>query len=186
VELGRPDGVRFHGDEFENWRVTLAETGDQTQTGARLWRVRKYVEDSDIFCMTYGDGVGDIDIAKLIEFHKSHGRVATVTGVRPPGRFGVMQTNGSSDIPVITEFEEKPQTNQGWTNGGFFVFNHRVWNYMNDDPLLIFEREPLSALARDGQLVMYEHRGFWQPMDTYREWKILNELWASGKAPWVL
>jgi glucose-1-phosphate cytidylyltransferase len=161
-----------------------AITGELAQTGARLLRVRKYLADSELFCFTYGDGVSDIDICELISFHRAHGRIATVTGVRPPGRFGVMRTTSKHDITLVEEFLEKPQTEQGWINGGFFVLDHRIWNYLSEEEDLIFEREPLQRLSRDGQLVMYEHRGFWQPMDTYREWKLLNELWRSGHAPW--
>lgn len=146
--------------------------------------MRRYLEDCDLFCVTYGDGIADIDIEKLTHFHVSHGHIGTVTGVRPAGRFGVMKTEVSSGISAVRTFEEKPQTNQGWINGGFFVFDHRLWSYMSDDPNLIFEQEPLARLANDGQLVMYEHSGFWQPMDTYREWKILNDIWATGNAPW--
>jgi glucose-1-phosphate cytidylyltransferase len=184
VTLGSRNSVEFHNNPSEDWRVVLAETGEQTQTGGRIWRVRKYLEDSKLFCVTYGDGVADIDIDQLIAFHMSHGRVGTVTGVRPPGRFGVMGTEQQTGVSVVHAFEEKPQTDKGWINGGFFVFDQRLWDYMSDDASLIFEQEPLSALARNGQLVMYEHKGFWQPMDTYREWKILNELWQSSQAPW--
>ncbi len=184
VTLGARNSVEFHNNPSEDWRVVLAETGEQTQTGGRIWRVRKYLGDSEIFCVTYGDGVADVDIEALLSFHRAHGRVGTVTGVRPPGRFGVMGTDGHAGVPVVHSFEEKPQADKGWINGGFFVFDQRLWDYMNDDPGLIFEQEPLANLAREGQLVMYEHRGFWQPMDTYREWRILNELWQSGEAPW--
>jgi glucose-1-phosphate cytidylyltransferase len=184
LTLGGKSAPEFDNGTEEDWHITLAETGIQTQTGGRIWRVRKYLKDSDLFCVTYGDGVADINLQKLIAFHKAHGRVGTVTGVRPPGRFGVMNTEQQSGFQVVYDFEEKPQTTQGWINGGFFVFDQRLWRYMNDDPGLIFEREPLSELARDGQLVMYEHSGFWQPMDTYREWKILNDLWDADEAPW--
>jgi glucose-1-phosphate cytidylyltransferase len=140
--------------------------------------------DSESFCLTYGDGVADIDLCELIEFHREHGRIATVTGVRPPGRFGVMRTEHSGGVLVVRNFQEKPQTEQGWINGGFFVLDSRIWDYVTDAEELVFEREPLQRLAQDGQLVMFEHHGFWQPMDTYREWSMLNELWKSGKAPW--
>jgi glucose-1-phosphate cytidylyltransferase len=184
MNLGDHRSVEFHNPAEEKWRVTLADTGEKAQTGARLARVRKYLRDSELFCLTYGDGIADIDICDLIEFHRSHGRIATVTGVRPPGRFGVMRTDRNAGISVVQDFQEKPQTEQGWINGGFFVLDQRVWDYVSDDEGLIFEREPLQRLAQDGQLVMYEHNGFWQPMDTYREWKLLNELWGSGNAPW--
>jgi glucose-1-phosphate cytidylyltransferase len=184
VILGERRAVEFHDGPLEDWRVTLAETGERTQTAGRLWKVRKYLEGGELFCVTYGDGVADLDIARLIEFHHSHGRVATVTGVRPPGRFGVMDTAERGGLVIVNEFAEKPQASEGHINGGFFVFDQRVWDYLADDEQLILERQPLGRLARDGQLVMYAHDGFWQPMDTYREWRILNELWASGDAPW--
>lgn len=184
VHLGREPGVELHNGVAEDWCVTLAETGERTQTAGRIWKVRKYVEDCDLFCMTYGDGVADIPIEKLLEFHRAHGRVGTVTGVRPPGRFGVMSTSLTDGLPVVHQFAEKPQTAEGWINGGFFVFDQRLWKYLNDDESLIFEQEPLRRMAEDGELVLYEHAGFWQPMDTFREWKLLNDLWASGRAPW--
>jgi glucose-1-phosphate cytidylyltransferase len=184
VTLGKANSVEFENTMSEDWRVTLADTGDSTQTGARVWKVRKYLHDAELFCLTYGDGVADIDISRLVAFHKEHGRIGTITGVRPAGRFGVMSTDERGGISVVDEFEEKPQTTGGRINGGFFVFDHRIWDYLGDDEQLVFERGPLSGLARDGQLIMYEHDGFWQPMDTYREWRILNELWASGEAPW--
>jgi len=164
-----------------DWRVHLVETGVQSQTGARLWRVRDLLIDDELFCFTYGDGVADVDVAEIVEFHRRHGKAGTVTGVRPPGRFGVMTV---ADGNRVASFEEKPQTGAGLINGGFFVFDRRVFDYLDDDPDLIFEQEPLRRLAEDGQLMLFEHNGFWQPMDTYREWKLLNELWDSGHAPW--
>jgi glucose-1-phosphate cytidylyltransferase len=184
IGLGDRESIAFHSPPEEDWRITLADTGELAQTGARLFRVRKYLVDSELFCFTYGDGVSDIDICELISFHRAHGRIATVTGVRPPGRFGVMRTTSENDLELVEEFLEKPQTEQGWINGGFFVLDRRIWNYLSEEEDLIFEREPLQRLSRDGELVMYEHKGFWQPMDTYREWKLLNELWRSGNAPW--
>ena len=184
VNLGGHNAVEFHDIAAENWRVTLAGTGEKAQTGARISRVRKYLQNSELFCATYGDGIADLDICELIDFHKAHGRIATVTGVRPPGRFGVMRTERSLGISVVRDFLEKPQTEEGWINGGFFVLDRRVWDYLSDDEGLIFEREPLQRLAHDGQLVMFEHDGFWQPMDTYREWTMLNDLWDRRQAPW--
>lgn len=185
VKLGPETLIEFNGSYAEqDWRIVLAETGHNTQTGGRIWRVRRYVEDSDLFCITYGDGVADINIGELIAFHRSHGRIGTVTGVRPRARFGVMEISLEGALPVVQEFQEKPQATAGLINGGFFVFDHCLWNYLNDDPDLVFEHTPLASLARDGQLIMYEHNGFWQPMDTYREWKLLNDLWESGEAPW--
>jgi glucose-1-phosphate cytidylyltransferase len=184
INLGEAESIEFHDAAVEDWRVTLADTGERAQTGARLVRARKYLQDSDLFCLTYGDGVADIDICELIRFHKAHGRIATVTGVRPPGRFGVIRADCKPGISVVHDFLEKPQTEEGWINGGFFVLDKRIWDYLSDDEDLIFEREPLQRLAHDGQLVMFEHNGFWQPMDTYREWTMLNDLWHSRKAPW--
>jgi glucose-1-phosphate cytidylyltransferase len=184
IDLGASSNISLHSVVADDWRITLAETGETTQTGGRICRVRKYLNDVDLFCITYGDGVADINIDKLIAFHKQHGHVGTVTGVRPAGRFGVMETQHKAGTVLVRDFQEKPQTNQGWINGGFFVFDHRLWNYVDDHDDLVFEHEPLSKMAQDGELVMYEHDGFWQPMDTYREWKILNELWSAGRAPW--
>lgn len=183
VSLGRHEAVTVldhHGRE--DWAVTLAETGEATQTGARVRNIRRYVEHDDLFLLTYGDGVADVDVTKLVAFHRAHGRVATVTAVHPPGRFGEMSIGSGG---VVGEFNEKPQTTLGFINGGFFVLDaKRIWDYLPDDPKLILEQEPLRALARDGELVAYEHHGFWQPMDTFREYTLLNDLWAAGRAPW--
>ena len=180
VRLGEKGKVTFHdASEEENWTVTLADTGEDTMTGGRLQRVKKYVKD-DLFLMTYGDGVGDIDIPALVKFHKAHGKIATLTGVRPPGRFGELNTESDR----ITEFNEKPQTTAGVINGGFFVFNRKFFDYLNDDPGLILEQSPLQRAAADGQLMCFRHEGFWQPMDTFREFDLLNNLWNAGKAPW--
>lgn len=185
VTLGPRHTIEFHDGLPESWRVTLVETGERTQTGGRIRRVAKYLRECELFCITYGDGVADIDIAGLLEFHRAHGRIGTVTGVRPPGRFGVMGTEGVRGVALVRDFEEKPQTTQGWINGGFFVFDQRLWDFLPEgDDELIFEQQPLASLAAAGELVMYEHRGFWQPMDTYREWRLLNDLWTSGRAPW--
>lgn len=182
VHLGSSKAVEVPGQVVEeNWKVTLAETGEHTQTGGRLAAIRKYVQDEKTFCLTYGDGVADVDIKKLIAFHESHGKIATVTATHPPGRFGEMQMEGA----VVREFNEKPQVSTGFINGGFFVLNaKRLWKYLSGGPMSIWEREPLQSLAADGELVAFEHRGFFQPMDTSREFKLLNELWEAGKAPW--
>jgi len=181
VRLGRDASVELLGGSAENWCVTLAETGDATQTGGRVAAIRRYVEQDGHFGVTYGDGVADVDVTKLVAFHKSHGRVATVTAVRPPGRFGEMVLAGA----VVREFNEKPQVADGFINGGFFVFDsRRVWDYLGKDPQAVLEREPLQQLAAEGELMAYAHTGFWQPMDTAREYGYLNELWRSGKAPW--
>jgi glucose-1-phosphate cytidylyltransferase len=186
VRPGRPGELEFSNADFpeRNWAIELVETGIAAQTGARLWRVRDRIPADELFCLTYGDGVADIDISKVVAFHRAHGRIGTVTGVRPPGRFGVMTTTDEAEGSRIASFAEKPQTGEGLINGGYFVFDRRVFDYLNDDPGLVFEQEPLCNLAADGQLMLYEHHGFWQPMDTFREWKLLNEMWDSGEAPW--
>ncbi|MGB8931149.1 MAG: glucose-1-phosphate cytidylyltransferase [Anaeromyxobacteraceae bacterium] len=182
VTLGQHGAVELNGHhDEEDWRVTLAETGEETMTGGRVAAVRKYVEGDEPFLLTYGDGVSDVDVGESIAFHAQHGRVATVTAVRPPGRFGEMMIDGGR----VTEFNEKPQATEGFINGGFFVLDgRRIWDYLGDKASTIFEREPLRRLAADGQLVAFPHTGFWQPMDTSREYGMLNDLWATGKAPW--
>lgn len=161
------------------WRVTLVDTGEETQTGGRLKRVAHLLRDDDAFCMTYGDGVGDIDIAASIAFHRAHGRQATVTAVAPPGRFGSLERQGDR----VTAFTEKPPGDGGSINGGFFVLSPRVIDRIEGDTTL-WEQEPLRGLARDGQLAAFDHPGFWQPMDTMRDRDLLERLWASGQAPW--
>jgi glucose-1-phosphate cytidylyltransferase len=182
VDLARPSSVEYHaGAVTEDWRVTLVETGQTTQTGGRVARAARYV-DGDTFCLTYGDGVGNVDISALLRFHHAHGRLATVTGVRPPGRFGELRIGAGG---AAVEFNEKPQVAEGVINGGFFVF-HRAFveRYLEPRDDLVLELEPLQKLARDGQLMVYLHEGFWQPMDTYRELMLLEQLWQSGQAPW--
>lgn len=180
LKLGKERDIVFHGDYVEeDWTVTLANTGEDTLTGARLKRIEKYIT-GDEFMLTYGDGIGNIDIEKLVAFHRQHGKIGTLTGVRPPGRFGELSTDGNQ----IIEFNEKPQTTGGLINGGFFVFSRRFFEYLNDDPNLVLEQEPLRRLAADGQLMCHTHDGFWQPMDTFREFEMLNQLWKSNNAPW--
>ena len=182
VGFGRKAGITYHGEHDEaDWSVTLADTGIRSMTGARISRVRKYVQNED-FLLTYGDGVSDVDITRLIAFHKSHGRVLTVTGVRPPGRFGEMVGTAEGRV---AEFNEKPQATGGRISGGFFVASPRLFEYLENREDLIFEREPMRRLVIDGQLMMYEHDGFWQPMDTSREFQLLNALYESGAAPWL-
>ena len=183
MELGPSDRVEYlnrNGDE--NWRVTLVETGQKAMTGTRIARAAAYL-DADTCCVTYGDGLGDIDITALLKFHRLHGKLATVTGVRPPGRFGEMRIEPDGRA---VEFNEKLQTTQGVINGGFFVFQREfIDRYLSaDDDNCILEWLPLQQLARDHQLMVYVHKGFWQPMDTFREWRLLNELWESGTPPW--
>lgn len=177
---GDPPRVDFHNqDGEEDWLVTCAETGAESGTGGRLKLVERHV-DTDTFCFTYGDAVGDVDVAKLVAFHRAQGRIATVTGVHPTSRYGEMKV---SDGRVV-EFNEKPTVAEGVVSGGFFVFDRRVFDYLGDDPRVFLELEPLQKLARDGQLSVYVHEGFWHPMDTYRDWQHLNDVWKSGAAPW--
>jgi glucose-1-phosphate cytidylyltransferase len=161
-----------------DWRIGVIDTGLESQTGGRIRRLRSRIGD-ETFMVTYGDGVGNIDIRRLVEFHRSHGRLATVTAVRPPARFGGLKLNGSN----VARFSEKPQTDEGWINGGFFVFEPGVFDYLAGDDTIL-ERDPLERLAEEEQLIAFRHEGFWQPMDTLREKQLLESLWASGKAPW--
>ena len=170
--------VEVHQNNTEPWRVTLVDTGDNTMTGGRLKRVRQYLGSED-FCFTYGDGVGDVDISKLMKFHKSHKKLATLTATQPPGRFGALKLNQD----IVSGFQEKPQGDGGWINGGFFVLSPKVIDYIEGDATL-WERDPMERLAIEGQLMARQHNGFWQPMDTLRDKAYLDELWASGKAPW--
>jgi glucose-1-phosphate cytidylyltransferase len=181
INLADPTEVQVHGPAVaENWRVTMAETGTDAMTGCRIKRVERYVR-GNCFLLTYGDGVADVDVDALVRFHRAHGRIGTVTAVRPPGRFGEIELDGA----LVREFNEKPCTSQGWINGGFFCLDRRIFDRLDDDPGLVFEQEPLIRLARDGELMAYEHPGFWQPMDTSREYRYLNELWEQGRAPWM-
>jgi glucose-1-phosphate cytidylyltransferase len=161
-----------------NWRVGVIDTGQETMTGGRLLRLRPWLDD-DCFMLTYGDGLGDIDIKALVEFHKAHGRLATVTAVRPPSRFGALQIENNA----VRQFSEKPQTREGWINGGFFVFEPEIFGYLEDDKTIL-ERNPMEQLAADGQIYAFQHEGFWQPMDTLREKRLLESLWQDNTAPW--
>jgi glucose-1-phosphate cytidylyltransferase len=170
--------MEVHHRRAEQWRVTLVDTGSDTMTGGRLRRVADYI-GSETFCMTYGDGVADIDVKRLLDFHNAHGALATLTAVRPPGRFGALKLQGSR----VEAFQEKPVGDGGWINGGFFVLSPKVLEYIEDDET-VWEQGPLATLAREGQLSAYLHEGFWQPMDTLRDKRHLEELWDSGRAPW--
>lgn len=188
IQLDKPWDLEFQGNSHLDcdWRITLAETGENSETGARIRKIRRYVENDSHFMMTYGDGLSDVNINKLVEFHLSHGKVGTVTGVRPTGRFG--EINVGKDNQVV-KFHEKPQTTAGRINGGFFVFDaKRIWKYLPDRDDLNFERESLREMTNEGELKMYPHDQFWQPMDTFREYKLLNELWEEGirkgQVPW--
>ena len=177
----RNNSMELHHTEAEPWRVTLIETGEDTMIGGRIKRILPYVRDDDAFCLTYGDGVGDIDIPAVIALHRKEGRLATVTATQPPGRFGALRYDGAR----VTGFQEKPVGDGGWINGGFFVLSPRVGEYIEGDET-VWEREPMERLAAENQLSVYFHRGFWQPMDTLREKRHLEELWTSGKAPWKI
>ena len=167
-----------HTGQQPQWKVHLVDTGAATQTGGRIKRLHSLI-GNERFMLTYGDGVANVDIKRLVAFHKAHGKLATVTAVRPPSRFGRIVFDGDR----VVEFTEKPQTSEGWINGGFFVLEPAVFDYIEGDETY-WEREPLERLAADGQLVAYRHEGFWQPMDTLREKRLLNELWNKGEAPW--
>jgi len=172
--------AEYSNETMEDWTVRMVDTGAKSMTGGRLHRLEKYLRNEGTFMVTYGDGVSDIDISALIQFHKQHGKMATVTAVRPPARFGSMVFEGNQ----VVAFQEKPQTGEGWINGGFFVFESQIFDYLNGD-MTILEREPLENLARDGQLMAFKHEGFWHPMDTIRDRDTLNELWKNGHAPWA-
>ena len=171
--------MEVHHQNAEPWRVTLIDTGDETLTGGRLKRVERYIKDDDAFCFTYGDGVADVDISALIAFHNSHGKLATVTAVQPPGRYGALKMDGFE----VRGFTEKPKGDGGWINGGFFVLSPKCLAYIAGDSVA-WEVEPLSNIAGEGQMMAFEHTGFWQPMDTLREKNLLEDLWQSEKAPW--
>jgi glucose-1-phosphate cytidylyltransferase len=173
------DTMEVHHRDAEPWRVTLVDTGDDTLTGGRLKRVRGYLEGENEFCFTYGDGLADLDVTASISFHREHGRLATVTAVRPPGRYGALQLGGSH----VLGFTEKPSGDGGLINGGFFVLSPRCLDRIAGDDTP-WEGEPLKGLAADGELMAFPHQGFWQPMDTLREKTQLENLWESGKAPW--
>jgi len=166
-------------DRVEPWNITLVDTGDNSMTGGRLKKVKDYIKDEKEFCFTYGDGVSDLDIGKLIKYHRAHGKDATITGVYPPGRFGALEIKDGR----VLNFKEKPKGDGDKINGGFFVLSPNVLNRITDDQC-VWEQGPLVGLAKDGELMVYEHNGFWQPMDTLRDKNKLEEIWASGKAPW--
>ncbi len=177
IHLGSGN-IFVHDGNREGWTVHLIDSGIETQTGGRIKRLAPWLREEP-FMLTYGDGVADINMHELVAFHQKHGKLATVTAVRPPARFGGLRFSGE----LVTEFVEKPQIGEGWINGGFFVLNPQVLDYIVGDET-IFEREPLERLAKDGQLVAYRHEGFWQCMDTLRDVRLLQSLWESGKAPW--
>ncbi len=181
IDLGSGK-IQYHNNHDESdWKITLVDTGQNAMTGSRVSQIRKYVRDED-FMLTYGDGVGDVNIEELVKFHKSHGKTLTVTGVRPPGRFGEMV---SGDNGEVKEFNEKPQATGGRISGGFFVATPKLFEYLSDDETLVFEQEPVRNLVKDNELMMFKHDGFWQPMDTAREYSLLNSLYSKGEAKWI-
>lgn len=179
VTVRTADGsVITHGAAAEDWTVTMIDTGQATQTGGRIRRLKKWI-GGNTFCLTYGDGVSNVDISKVIAFHRAHGRLATVTAVRPTARFGGLELDGDR----VTAFAEKAQTSEGWINGGFFILEPKVLEYIEGDDT-VWEFKPLERLAQEDQFRAYRHEGFWSPMDTLRDMKLLESLWASGNAPW--
>ncbi len=173
------NSMEVHEHHAEPWKVTLVDTGEDTMTGGRLKRVARYLHGEEAFCFTYGDGVADLDIAASIAFHKQHGKLATVTAVLPPGRYGALERDGNQ----VAGFIEKPRGDGGWINGGYFVLSPKVLDFIENDSIS-WEAAPLAELARRQELMAFEHSGFWQPMDTLREKNLLEDLWQSGKAPW--
>lgn len=165
---------------LDDWKITFAETGQNSLTGARIYRAKQYVENDDLFMLTYGDGVSDINIKNLVAFHRSHGKLMTVTGAHPPGRFGELSLNGNQ----VVGFNEKPQATEGWISAGYFVCNRKVLDYLTSNEDLTFEKEPLTNIVNDNQMMVYKHDGFWHPMDTSRDYQLLNQLWENNKAPW--
>lgn len=180
INLSNHEDIYFHDlHSKDDWELTLADTGLKAMTGARIKRIEKYI-DTDNFLLTYGDGVSNVEINKIVDFHLSHGKLATVTGVKPPSRFGELIVEGN----CVIEFGEKPQVGNGMINGGFFVFNHGVFSYLSEEDQCTLEGEPLERLAKDGELMAYQHTGFWQCMDTLRDMNLLNEYWGKGNPPW--
>lgn len=175
----KENSMEVHNAAAEPWRVTLIDTGEKTMIGGRIKRILPYLGDDKEFCLTYGDGVGDIDVSAAIDLHRREGRLATMTATQPPGRFGAIDYNGNR----VTRFQEKPIGDGGWINGGFFVLSPEVGAYIKDDTT-VWEQEPMQKLAVEDELSVYFHHGFWQPMDTLRDKRQLEELWSSGKAPW--
>jgi len=172
--------MQVHQRFAEPWRVTLVDTGENTMTGGRIKKIKPYIEKEKSFCLTYGDGVSDVDISKLISFHERHGKKATLTAVYPPGRFGALDIGNKGNVKT---FQEKPKGDGGMINGGFFMLSPATLSLIRDDQT-IWEREPLEKLAKTGQMMAYRHEGFWRPMDTQRDKNFLEELWTAGKAPW--
>jgi len=184
LSLGRTPKVKFHDrHNEEDWTVTLAETGLDSMTAYRLKRVQRYIGKGETFLFTYGDGLSNIDIAATIKEHRKFKKICTISAVHPAGRFGSLNIEDDGSIRTFTE---KPQVEEAYVNGGYMVCDYRVFDYLTDDPTIMFEREPIAKIVTDGQLHSYRHQGFWQPMDTYQETQYLNHLWAENKAPWKI
>ena len=181
IQLGDKSKTEVHSlSQEQEWKITLAETGLNAMTGARIKRIEKYI-DSDLFMLTYGDAVANLDIEHLVNFHHKHNRIGTITVVRPLSRFGEVQVGKDN---IVEEFREKAVIQGDYINGGFFIFDHRFFNYVVDNDSCVLEREPLERLAKDGQLAAYVHPGYWQCMDTYRDWEVLSQVWEGGNPPW--
>jgi len=180
LEIGKKNDIQFHNNQSEEgWKVTLAETGLNAMTGSRVKKIEKYIDD-DTFMLTYGDGVADINILELLKFHQQHGKIGTVTGVCPPSRYGELFAKDN----CVVQFDEKPQSYAGLISGGFFVFNRRVFDYLEDNDNCVLEKKPMESLVADGELMVYNHTDFWQCMDTYRDYQYLNGIWDKGNIPW--
>jgi len=184
LRLGLNSETKFHDrHDEEKWSVTLAETGEDTLTAGRIEMIRRHLGQDEDFFLTYGDGVGDVNIPATLEYHLRHKRLLTVTSVHPPGRFGEMSV---AEDGLVRSFNEKPQVESGWINGGYFVASTKIFEYLHNSGGIMFEQEPVRQIAAAGQLMAYLHKGFWQPMDTYQEYLLLNRLWDENKAPWKI
>lgn len=184
ITLGDSNSIKFLNEcEEKNWKITFAETGLNTMTGGRIKKIQKYISEDETFMITYGDGLGNIDLKKLVDFHKSHGKALTLTGVTPVGRFGEILTDGEG---LITNFKEKPKTSSSKINGGFFIANYSLFNFISNDPQEIFEKDPMTRLVESKELMQFDHDGFWQPMDSQKEFKLLNEIYNNDKAEWKI
>ena len=184
LTLGNEDSLTFYTENAEKeWKITFAETGATALTGARVRKIKKYIEPNEKFFLTYGDGLSNVDLNQLENFHESHGKVLTLTGVRPAGRFGELMADSSG---MITEFNEKPQATEGRINGGFFTSDYRLFDYLNEGEDIMFEQEPMKKLIEGNQLMQFNHDGFWQPMDTFREYTLMNSLIQKNQAPWKI
>lgn len=172
----------FEDHTFNDCKVTFVDTGNNSMTGSRISKISKFINKEEDFCITYGDGVSDVNIKKLIDYHRNKNKILTVTGVRPPGRFGEIDYDKNN---IVSSFNEKPQTTEGRISGGFFVADYKLFDYLNEKSDLVFEEEPMKILTQEHQLIMFEHNGFWHPMDTSRDYNYLNDLYESGSAPWL-